>query len=163
MPTILLPAEPTWASMTAHLVGLPVSHVWQGAGSALFLEFGALRPRFRRDGSPRNPDGEMGLMVEWGWRIEGRRSILCGSDSDERTWPRAWALLRRAAVARVGLLGHLPEIELVLSNGARVLSFRTTSGDPDWTLFDRREPDTRWVTVRRGVLIAEADVDALPA
>ena len=102
----------------------------------------------------------MGLMVERGWRIEGRRSILCGSDNDERTWPRAFAVLRGAEVARVGLFGRLPEIEVTLSNRARVLSFMTGGGDPRWTLFGRHQPDddaTCWFAVRRGALIAERD------
>ncbi|WP_129219386.1 hypothetical protein [Lichenibacterium ramalinae] len=32
-------------------IGMPVSHVWRGHGSALFIELGALAPRTRRDGS----------------------------------------------------------------------------------------------------------------
>ena len=67
------------------LVGLPVSHSWRVHGSDIFLEFAKFSPpsRLRRDGSPCAPRGEMGLMIEWSWRIEGRRSILCGSWSDE--------------------------------------------------------------------------------
>ena len=55
MPTIPLPAQATYAALTARLVGLPVPHVWQGHGSALSLEFGDLRPRVRLDGSLGNP------------------------------------------------------------------------------------------------------------
>ncbi len=136
-------ARAVLAAFTAPLVGLPVSHVWQGHGSALFREFGELRPRVRRDGSPGNPDGEMGLMLEWSWRIEGRRSILCGSWSPDRAWPRALGLLRGAEVVGARLFGRLPEIEVELSNGARVLSFMTAGGDPQWTLFDHLERRAR--------------------
>lgn len=55
---------------------LPVSHVWRGHGSALFIELGELAPTRRRDGSPGHSEGEIGLMVEWSWRIEDERSIL---------------------------------------------------------------------------------------
>lgn len=136
----------------APLIGLPVSHVWQGHGSALFLEFGALRSTTKRDGSPGEPSGEMSLMIPWSWRIEGRRLVLCGSWSEERKWARALALVRGAKVAKTTLFGHLPEIKLSLSNDIRVLSFMTAEGDPQWTLFDRFGVGTRWVCVRQGQL-----------
>jgi hypothetical protein len=50
---------------TARLIRLPVSHIWRGHGSALFLEFGLLQPRTKRDGSLGFPEGEMSLMIEW--------------------------------------------------------------------------------------------------
>ena len=136
----------------APLIGLPVSHVWQGHGSALSLEFGTLRPTTKRDGSPGEPMGEMSLMVPWSWRIEGRRLVLCGSWSEEKKWPRAFGLVQGARVTKVALFGHLPEIELGLSNEVRVLSFMTAEGDPQWTLFDRFGVGTRWVCVRQGIL-----------
>jgi hypothetical protein len=137
------------------LIGLPVAHVWQGHGSAIFLEFGTLTPRVRRDGSPGHPEGEMGLMVEWSWRIEGWRSILCGSWSDEERWPRAFACLTKATVAGATTFGRLPEIDLALSTGVHVVSLMTATGDPVWTLFDRRGGRDRWLCVRRGRLIVE--------
>jgi hypothetical protein len=142
------------------LVGLPVSHSWRGHGSAIFLEFGQLSPssRLRRDGSPCAPQGEMGLMIEWSWRIEGRRSILCGSWSDEERWPRALACLTRASVAGASLFGRLPEIDVALSSGLHVVSLMTAQGDPAWTLFDRRDGEDRWIGVRRGRLLAEVAV-----
>ena len=148
-----------FAAFRAPLIGLPVSHLWRGYGSALFLEFGQLRPSttVRRDGSLCNPTGEMSLMIEWSWRIEGRRSILCGSWSDEHKWPRSFNLVRNARVAEAVLFGRLPEIEICLTNDVRVLSFMTAEGDPVWTLFDRRGDETRWLCVRRGTLRNETD------
>jgi hypothetical protein len=147
-----------FATFAAPLIGLPVSHLWRGYGSALFLEFGKLRPsaKTRRDGSPGNPMGEMSLMIEWSWRIEGRRSILCGSSSDEQKWPRAFSLVLNAEVADAVLFGRLPEIELCLANDIRILSFMTAEGDPDWALGDRRDDVTRWLCVHRGILRIEA-------
>ena len=149
-----------FAAFSAPLIGQPVSHLWRGHGSALFLEFGQLRPSIRRDGSLGNPKGEMSLMIEWSWRIEGRRSILCGSWSDEQKWPRAFKLVRSASVAEAILFGRLPEIELCLSNGVRVLSFMTAEGNPMWTLFDR--DGDRWLCVRRGILGIEDNETRLP-
>jgi hypothetical protein len=139
-------------SFAAPLVGLPVAHVWQGYGSAIFLEFGGLKPTTRLDGSSGNPDGEMGLMIERSWRIEGRRSILCGSCSDEVRWPRALACLTKASVVGATLFGRLPEIDVALSSGVHVVSLMTANGQPRWVLFDRRDGPCRWLCVEHGRL-----------
>jgi hypothetical protein len=55
------------------MLGMEVTHVWRGYGSALFLEMGKLTPQMRRDGTPGNPKGEMELMIEWNWRIEDEK------------------------------------------------------------------------------------------
>lgn len=48
-------AQAAAAAFMPPLVGMPVSHVWQGHGSALFLEPGELAPRVRLDGSLGDP------------------------------------------------------------------------------------------------------------
>ena len=139
-------------AFAAPLIGLPLTHLWRGHGSAIILEFGRLAVGGRRNGTPGHARGEMSLMVEWSWRVEGRRSVLCGSWSDKRACDRAFALLRDRAVAQVDLFGRLPEIAVEFSGGARLMSFMTAEGDPVWTLFDRREEQARWIGVRRGSL-----------
>ena len=141
------------SAFLASFIGLPVSHVWRGYGSALFVELGELTPtRVRRDGSPGNPEGEMSLMIEWSWRIERPRSILCGSFSEETTWPRAFAKLVGSTVKNVTIFGRLPEVSLAFSNGLHLSSFMTADGQPQWVLFDRRKPTTSWLAVERGVV-----------
>lgn len=142
-------------SFVAPLIGLPVTHAWQGYGSAILLEFGAQAPTVRRDGSPGHPEGEMGLMIEWSWRIEGRRSILLGSWSDESRWRRGLACLTNGLVTSARTVGRLPEIELTLSTELHVASMNTSTGDPAWVLFDRRGQRTRWLKVRRGRLCVD--------
>ena len=139
------------------LIGLPVAHAWQGHGAAIFLEFGALTPRVLRDGSLGNPDGEMGLMIEWSWRVEGKRSILWGSWTDEARWPRGLTCLTKATVIGATTFGRLPEIDLALSTGMHVVSLMTAAGNPTWTLFDRRGETGRWLCVRRGRLCVEEE------
>jgi hypothetical protein len=73
-------------------------------------------------------------MIEWSWRIEGKRRIWCGSWSDGARWPRAFKRIEGARVVSVSLCGRLPEIELTLSNGLHVLSMMTAEGDPAWAL-----------------------------
>jgi hypothetical protein len=126
-----------FTSFSAPLIGLPLSHLWQGYGSAIFLEFGRTETGQRRDGSHRNPRGEWTLMIELGWRIECKRLIWCGSSSDSARWPRAFRRIEGARVVSVSLWGRLAEIELTLSNGLRVLSMMTAEGDPEWGLIKR--------------------------
>jgi hypothetical protein len=134
------------------LIGLQLNHIWRGHGSALFLEFGELSSRLKRDGSVANPQGLWSLMIEWSWRIENASSILCGSWSDEALWRPAFSDLLGCMVLHVKTFGRLPEIEIGLSNELNVLSFMTAEGYPAWTLFDRRKPQAQWISVERAGL-----------
>jgi hypothetical protein len=145
--------EPDFLSFASPLIGLPVSHIWRGYGSAIFLEFGELKPgRLLRDGSEGNPCGEWTLGIEWSWRIEGKRRIWCGSWSDEARWPRAFARLKDSNVASATIYGRLPEISLGLSNGLHILSMMTAEGDPEWWLTMRAQGNSTSIFVRAGRL-----------
>jgi hypothetical protein len=133
------------------LLGKTVSHVWRGYGSALFIEFGELAPRKRRNGEDGNPIGELTLMVEWSWRFERQHSILGGSWSSEKKWPGMFKRLIGAYVTNVEIFGHLPEISISLSNGFRVATFMTSEGQPDWVLLTRN-PFIGHLCVERGRL-----------
>lgn len=141
-------------AFASSLIGLPIAHIWRGYGSAIFLEFGALTPstRVRRDGSLRNPRGEMGLGLDCGWRIEGKRSILCGSSTDEPRLERVLAYLTKATITEATLFGRLPEIDLTLSSGIHVISLTTHQSDPGWTLYDHLGDEIRWMHVQHGYL-----------
>jgi hypothetical protein len=147
-------------SFSSPIIGLPVSHIWRGFGSAIFLEFGVLTPsvRRRRDGSLGNPSGEFTLMIEWSWRIEGKRRIWCGSWSDTQRWQRAFLRLQDARVASVSLMGRLPEIDLTLSNGLHVVSCMTAEGDPEWGIIKRNGSETTSVRVEAGRLVLTVDL-----
>jgi hypothetical protein len=141
---------------TASWIGLSVNHVWQGYGSAIFLEFGTLTEgRKRRNGSLGNPKGEWTLAIEWSWRIEGKRLIWCGSWSDEQRWPRALARLKGATAVSVRLFGRLPEIDLGLSNGLHLLSMTTSEGNPEWSLCRQTSAGSVWLSVKSGRLRLE--------
>lgn len=142
------------APFFAALIGKPISHVWRGHGSAIFLEFGELTPTTRRNGAPGQPDGELTLMIEWSWRIERPRSILGGSWSSEGRWPGMFEKLKGATVSWVQVNGQLPEICVALSNGLRVASFMTAEGQPEWALILRR-PNLGSLCVKRGTLCVE--------
>ncbi len=136
------------------LLSLPLSHVWRGYGSAVFFEFGELTPsdRTRRDGSSLNPRGTASLGIEAEWRIEGPRSILCGSSGEERLWRRTFDRLQGATVVEATLFGRLAEIDVALSNGLHIVSFAALEGQPEWSLNDCRDGQGRWLSVARGTL-----------
>ncbi|KAB1068489.1 hypothetical protein [Methylobacterium planeticum] len=135
--------------------GMPVSRVWRGYGSALFIELGTLTQRTRRDGSSGNPTGEIGLMIEWSWRIEDARSIACGSWTDEGLWQSSFDRLVGGEVIDLTTFGRLPEVMLHLSGDLHVASFMTAEGDAEWSLFDRRGPILITVGCRSGAITEE--------
>jgi hypothetical protein len=137
--------------------GMKVSHVWRGYGSALFLELGNLTPRKRRDGSLGNPKGEVGVMIQWSWRIEDERSILCGSFNYEELWQPAFDRLIGLEVIGISVFGRLPEVLLSLASNLHVASFMTADGDPSWVLFDRRAPKIISLSCRSGLLCATVE------
>jgi hypothetical protein len=137
-----------------NLIGLEVSHVWRGHGSAIFIEFGNLIKRTRRGGSPANPIGEFTLMIEWSWRIEKSRSICVGSFSSDRKWDSVFKKLLAAKVTGVEFFGFIPEIVITLSNGYRVLSFMTEKGQPSWAVLSQN-PKLGSLCVKRGKLCIE--------
>ncbi len=127
-------------TLTRTIIGLDVSHIWRGYGSAVFLEFGKLSPAgSKKDGSPCHPLGERGLCIEWSWRIEGKRRIWCGSWSNESRWPRVFSRLIRANVVTLDLFGRLPELDIGFSNGLHIPSLMTAVDDPQWSLTHRQE------------------------
>ena len=142
----------SFEALAASMVGLPLSHVWRGYGSAIFIEIGDLTQRVIRDGSPGQPEGELSLGVEWSWRIEDKRSIICGSWSEEELWESSLDLLRNDKIIGLELFGALPEILIHTEQGNRFASFSTTEGQPQWYLVDRRSEPVRWFTVRDGQL-----------
>jgi len=139
------------------LVGEPISHIWRGHGTAVFIEIGELTPstEHRRDGSLLNPSGRVSLGVEWSWRIQDRRSILCGSWSNGVLWSPTFDRLRQGRVKECRLFGTLPEIELATDEGLRFVSFSTTDGQPQWFLTDKREQMARSFSVQDGKLHIE--------
>ncbi|MFL9877004.1 hypothetical protein PQR63_01315 [Herbaspirillum rhizosphaerae] len=139
------------APFFSSLIGKPVSHVWQGAGSAIFIEFGKLHGQRKLNGEPGNPTGDVTLMIEWSWRIERARSILGGSWTSERRWEKMFEKLIGETVVDVECFGTLPEICLSLGNGMRVLSFMTASGQPQWAILTRH-PSMGSLSVKGGKL-----------
>ena len=128
----------TFQEFVRPLIGMPVTHVWRGYGSTIFLEFGQLTPQTRSDGnhSP-NPKGEWSVGFQWSWRLEGKRRIWCGSCSEEDRWLHFLRKVVGAKADEVELFGRLPELMIKFSNGLHLLSFMTSDGDPQWSFISR--------------------------
>jgi hypothetical protein len=124
----------TFEQFVEPMRGLPVSHAWRGHLSVVFLELGSLSPgRTRKNGIAGNPIGEFTIHIEPNWRIEGARSILCGSDDTMPAIERALALVVGTTLKDITCVGRLPELNLQLSVGA-LLTFSAWKGQPNWTV-----------------------------
>jgi hypothetical protein len=144
--------------LTRPVLGLPVSWVWQGYGSAIFLEIGKLTlKKNRKDGTERiSYTGEYGVMIEWSWRVERSRSIYFGSWSTDKVIENRLAKLKDRTLEGIEVEGRLPELVIRLSGGLWVHSFATAESQPRWCLFlDRKRSPVEWLVSERGKLIKE--------
>jgi hypothetical protein len=156
MEILLNSLKPDFCEFVSPMIGLPVSHVWRGYGSALFMELGELHNvRYKNGRVSRNPSGQMGVGIEWSWRIEGKKRIWCGSWSDESRWSRFFSMMLGSTVISVDVFGRLPEIDIHLSNGLHLLSMMTADGEPQWSIADRRDNPSRYLSVKSGRLKIE--------
>lgn len=133
----LPPSSAIFETYRSALIAQPLSGVWRGYGSAIFLEFGHLSPQVRRDGTAGNSQGEYTVMIEWSWRIESEDAILCGSWSEDESWEEVFKSLIGRKVQDISIHGRLPELLIALTGGLYVASFMTADGQPAWTIFDR--------------------------
>ncbi len=109
---------------TSPFIGKEVSRVWQGNGSAIFLEIGELTDN----------KGELTVMIEWSWRVESEQEIEFGSWSDDSKFPALLERLNGLTLKSITFQSRLPELVLELSNNIWVCSFSTVEGDPEWAL-----------------------------
>jgi hypothetical protein len=142
-------------ALTRPLVGLPVSHTWRGAGSAIFLELGTLRHEtvMTRRGEHTSIHGEVALMLEWSWRVESSRTIRFGSWSTEPRITHGVRALQGHTVADVSVTGRIPELVLALDRDRWIHTFMTAEGQPAWAV---RLCDDSWLAVERGRIVREA-------
>lgn len=143
-------------ALTRPLVGMPVSHTWRGAGSAIFLELGALTTvtrTSRKRGEYTATFGEVTLMLEWSWRVESPGAIQFGSWSENPRITRGVASLEGHTILDVQLEGRLPELVLTLDGRRWLHTFMTAEGQPVWAI---RMPDDAWLGVNRGHLYRQA-------
>lgn len=153
-----------FADLVKPIVGLPVSKVWRGYGSAIFLELGELHSTTSWRGKI-SDQGEATIMIEWSWRVEAKRSIRFGSWSEDRKIDRGLPTLVGRSVRGLEIVGRLPELVVELSGGLWVHSFMTAEGQPEWCVFlpsrhvHREYGGSEWITVERGALRHQMQID----
>jgi hypothetical protein len=135
------------------IIGKSVADVWVD-GYTLFLEFGESFAATGKLAGMNISNYELSLVIRSSWRIEQQKLVLGGSGSDQKDWPNLLKKLIGAKVTDIQLLGELPEINVVLSNGMRFSSFMTFRGQPEWALITRK-PSLGCLCVRRGSLFVE--------
>lgn len=138
----------SFAAWAALLRGMTVSHVWNGHGTALFIEFGKLTERRRRNGTPAPPQGTFTVMLDDGWRIAGRAGLLCGSHT--HGWSR-FKRLHGCRVTEAVMSGRLA-IAIAFTRGLHLQGRAAGPGFPGWTLFDNRHTPNTWLSAERGRL-----------
>ena len=137
------------------LIGLPVSVIWRGHGSAIFLELDVTDPPDAKG----RLTGRFSVMIEWSWRISSRTEILTGSWGEEETWPSHFKSLEGSIITDVTLFGTPPELAISLLNGFQVASFMTSEGSPEWTIFDASVVGQArtWISVENGDVVEDGN------
>ncbi|MBJ7409335.1 MAG: hypothetical protein JHD15_03085 [Phenylobacterium sp.] len=142
-----------FAKVVSDLVGMKLSHIWRGERTALFLEFGRLSERPRKDGSTGNPLGEISVGLEFEWRIEVDRRLACGSSGDQKLWAEVFEGLLGKRASQVELFGDVPELRVVMDAQERLLTFSLDEEDgPQWALTDNRSHPPTWIYWENGEL-----------
>jgi hypothetical protein len=155
-------SQEQFRQLTRPLIGLPISLVWRGYGSAIFFELGELsdKTRFGKNGQEKTSLlGRFGVMIEWSWRVERPQSIYFGSWSSDKIIDYRLNKLTGKVIKAIEVEGRLPELVLELSDGLWVHSFATEEGQPGWCLFlDRQHSPQEWLVSERGKLIKETSL-----
>lgn len=129
--------DPAFSRRREALIGLELTHIWRGYGSALFLEFGSLRNVVLNGRPLRQPVGDMNIALGFTWRIEDGVTVLAGSNTEEERWPLVFERLRGSKVIDVILQGRIPELILDLDNGCRLQTFGDYGENSDWAIAER--------------------------
>jgi hypothetical protein len=112
-----------------------VSYSWFGDYSALYLEIGDLKEQFKKDGTKRDhPIGAITLYTGFGWRIEGPRSIIGGSESAKSNQKQLANKLIKSTITSIETIGRISELSIGFSNGVYLSTFNASKGQPDWTI-----------------------------
>lgn len=146
-----------FAESISGIAGQPLTYLWRGYGSAIFLECGNLaEPQVFASGKKsRHPEGEWCIEIEWSWRVEGKRRIWCGSWSDQNRWQRCFDKIVGQTITDVRLVGRLAEIDCTFSNGLHLVSAMTAEGDPAWAIRHRVNGGSEYFFTRVGKLLRE--------
>jgi hypothetical protein len=121
--------------IASQLTGQKLTHVKRGYGTALLIETGDLHHHPEQD----YLQGEYGIMLEWSWRLEDDRHIVCGSWSNDEIINSVPQLLTGITIESVAFTQRIKELYITLSNGLWLASFMTADGNPEWSIRDKEQ------------------------
>ncbi len=134
------------------LIGKPISHVWFGDYSALYLELGELAPgHVRRDGSLGNPIGEVTVYVGFDWRIERKKAAFITSQARPIQYDALIEQFKGAAIVSISLSSSSKELEILFSNSNSLVTQTSDSPDPEWSV-GFNVPSMGHLSVEKGIL-----------
>lgn len=135
MPYTKQPIE-DFQKLVQPIIGMVVSLPWKGFGTAILFELGQLAEieielvgRRRR-----RKKGEASIGVEWDWRVERGCEVLFGSSNSRPEIEEGILTLQDTTIERISVAGHVPEIEVLFSNGYCLRSMVMVSGEPEWSI-----------------------------
>ena len=141
-------------SLVNPIVGMKISKVWRGYGSALFLELGKLTKNsftLRTSAVQEYYEGDYTLFVGYGWRVERISSIYFGSWSTNKIIENRFPKLNRKTILEFDIEGRLPELRIKLSDGLWIHSFCTTENQPEWYLrLNTNKTNYNLIQIQRG-------------
>jgi hypothetical protein len=119
-------------------IGLPVSDVWRGIGSTIFIELGKLHKHSNGRKYNSKGVGDISLMFDCGWRLERKDSIVAGSDDQKLEIANQIKKLLGRSVKSISFSGRIPEITIEFGNSLCLQSFCCYRSD-DWGIIFRNE------------------------
>jgi hypothetical protein len=122
--------ESRFAELAGALAGLPISRVWFGDYTALYLEIGPLTDIYSYSGRPK---GQHTIYLGFDWVLEsdaGQRVFSADNGSAKRI---GGALTSDQVVAAT--LSASCELVLVLASHRRFRSVANAPGETEWTLY----------------------------
>ena len=119
-------------SLLSSAEGLKVSRFWRSVEPGVFFELG----RLSRKGTDRRKErsGQITLMVESVWRVEGPRSIHFGSSFSATIIEKRLADLVGLHVSSITADSETREMRLQFSDGRIFRTFCDWSSQPRWTV-----------------------------
>jgi len=119
-------------------IGLPVSDVWRGIGSAIFIELGKLH-KHKDDRNHRSKGkGDITLMFDCRWRLERKGSIVVGSGDGRIKLVNQIKKLLGKSVKSISFIGRIPEINIEFEDNLYIQSFCSYRSE-GWDILFRNE------------------------
>jgi hypothetical protein len=131
----------------AQLTDMPVSAVWKGYGTTIFLELGNLSLEDQR----RGPKGEVTIYVSWDWRVEKGNRVVFGSSNSSPKMADGIATLVGLTLNGAKIQGRVPELLIEFSNEARLQSAAMCTNTSEWEV---SLPGNIWISCVDGIVYA---------